>query len=99
MKQRCEIVPGIGLFFEKEEYSILGNENALQVIDDLMKYHKDIVFDVMGYCLGGYCVDEAVKGLLSLGAHVRILSDAVAAIGGQEGIEKSKQNLKGAEWI
>jgi len=60
---------------------------------------------VIGYCTGGYCVDAAVEGLLKTvsvqRANIRVLSYATAAIGGDEGMAKSKEALTalGAEWV
>lgn len=102
-----EAVDGkVGLYFEKEVYSLFDNPFAEPVLQSLKNKlggdWSDIQIDVMGYCLGGYCVDAAVEGCLKLTkAKVRVLSYATAAIGGGEGLEKSEKNLTslGAEWV
>ena len=104
-----EAVDGVGLYFEKEVYSLFDNplaEPVLQQIGRLLGGDwTRIQIDVMGYAAGGYCVDAAVKVLCkTLGsqrATVRVLSYAVAAIGGSAGMAKSKATLTsmGAEWV
>ena len=100
----------VALYFEKEVYSLFSNPFAaptLRAIVEELKFEdwKDVQIDVMGYCAGGYCVDAAVKGLFSMGgfqkANIRVLAYASAAIGGEEGMEKSRQELTelGAEWV
>ena len=66
---------------------------------------NEIQIDVIGFCTGGYCVDAAVEGLLKTiavnRARIRVLGYATAAIGGAEGMARSKQALTalGAEWV
>lgn len=105
-----EAVEGkIGLYFEKEVYSLFDNPFAMPVLNQIGNLlggdWNEIQIDVIGYCLGGYCVDAAVEGLLKTvsvqRANIRVLSYATAAIGGAEGMAKSKEALTalGAEWV
>lgn len=99
-----EALSGVGIFFEKEVYSLFSNPAAERVIAALvegMGGKDQVVFDVLGYCTGGYCVDAAVKGLLERGYQVRVLGGATAAIGGAQGQAKSKDELTalGATWL
>jgi len=105
-----EAVEGkIGLYFEKEVYSLFDNPFAMPVLSEIGNLlggdWNEIQIDVIGYCTGGYCVDAAVKGLLNTlavqRATIRVLSYATAAIGGAEGMAKSKEALTalGAEWV
>ncbi len=61
----------------------------------------EVRFDVVGYCTGGYCVDAAALGLVERGYRVRVLAYATAAIGGAEGLAKSREELsaRGVDWI
>jgi len=105
-----EAVEGkVGLYFEKEVYSLFDNPFALPVLSAIGNLlggdWNNIGIDVIGYCTGGYCVDAAVEGLLKTvsvqRANIRVLSYATAAIGGDEGMAKSKEALTalGAEWV
>lgn len=99
-----EALNGVGIFFEKEVYSLFSNPAATPVLEalvGLMGGKASVVFDVLGYCTGGYCVDAAVRGLLELGYRVRVLAFATAAIGGSEGEDKSRRELceLGAQWL
>ena len=98
-----EAMNGVGIYFEKEVYSLFSNPAATPVIAELVQRlgGPDAVrFDVIGYCTGGYCVDAAVHGLIAAGYRVRVLGDATAAIGGEEGATRSRHQLTaaGAEW-
>jgi len=103
------VVGKIGLYFEKEVYSLFDNPFALPVLQEIGLLlggdWNNIGIDVIGYCTVGYCVDAAVEGLLKTvsvqRANIRVLSYATAAIGGAEGMAKSKETLTalGAEWV
>lgn len=95
---------GVGVYFEKEVYSLFSNPAAEPVVTalvDSLGGPDDVVFDVLGYCTGGYCVDAAAQGLRERGYTVRVLSGATAAIGGADGQAKSKAELTaaGIEWV
>ncbi|MEM9455377.1 MAG: cysteine hydrolase family protein [Myxococcota bacterium] len=99
----AEALAGVGLYFEKEVYSLFSNPVAAPVIERLVERLGGaslVRFDVVGYCTGGYCVDAAVRGLLSQGYRVRVLAGATAAIGGVAGQAESRQQLtaSGAQW-
>ena len=94
---------GIGLFFEKEVYSLFSNPAAEPVIARLVEDlggPSKVRFDVLGYCTGGYCVDAAAKGLVERGYQVRVIAAATAAIGGDAGQASSAVALRaaGVEW-
>jgi len=106
------VVGKVGLYFEKEVYSLFDNPMAEPVLHEIgLQLGGDwdnIQIDVIGYCTGGYCVDAAVEGLLRAHAQtgiprasIRVLAYATAAIGGDEGMAKSKAELMalGAEWV
>ena len=95
---------GVGLYFEKEVYSLFSNPAAEAVVAalvDSLGGKDEVVFDVIGYCTGGYCVDAAAQGLRERGYTVRVHAAATAAIGGAQGQEKSKATLTaaGIDWI
>jgi len=97
----------VGMYFEKEVYSLFKNPMAdlvlLEIGNLLGGDWTKITIDVIGYATGGYCVDAAVEGLRSHFPQVpiRVLSYATAAIGGADGMAKSKAALTelGAEWV
>jgi len=98
-----EALAGVGLFFEKEVYSLFSNPAAAPVLEQLVARlggPSEVRFDVIGYCTGGYCVDAAARGLRSRGYRVRVLASATAAIGGVAGQAQSRQQLSasGVEW-
>jgi len=94
---------GVGLYFEKEVYSAFANPNAAgfleQLVDDLGGPDQ-VVFQVFGYCTGGFCVDGFVTGLLERGYRVQVVLDATAAIdtpdNGMNGMKQSKELLTAA---
>ncbi len=99
-----EAMQGVGLYFEKEVYSLFSNPAAEPVLEALVAAlggPGEVVFDIMGYCTGGYCVDAAALGLLERGYAVRVLASATAAIGGDDGARASRTTLSdaGAQWI
>ena len=99
----AEALAGVGLYFEKEVYSLFSNPTAAPVIAALvaaMGGADAVTFDVIGFCTGGYCVDAAAHGLAERGYRVRVLSAATAAIGGDEGAASSRTALtaKGIRW-
>jgi nicotinamidase/pyrazinamidase len=100
----AEAREGIGLYFEKEVYSLFSNPTAELVIARLVESlggPAAVLFEVIGYCTGGYCVDAAALGLLERGYRVRVLEAATAAIGGADGRARSRERLEGAgiEWV
>lgn len=100
----AEAREGVGLYFEKEVYSLFSNPVAELVIARLVESlggPAGVVFEVIGYCTGGYCVDAAALGLVERGYRVRVLHAATAAIGGEEGQARSRQQLEaaGVEWV
>lgn len=100
----AEAQGGVALYFEKEVYSLFSNPVAEPVIAALvaaMGGPDAVVFDVLGYCTGGYCVDAAAQGLVERGYNVRVLSAATAAIGGDTGAAASREALtaKGVQWV
>jgi nicotinamidase/pyrazinamidase len=100
----AEALAGVGVYFEKEVYSLFSNPAASPVIAALVEAMggADAVrFDVLGYCTGGYCVDAAARGLRERGYAVRVLGYATAAIGGSSAAERSATELRaaGVEWV
>ena len=100
----AEAREGVGLYFEKEVYSLFANPVAAPVIARLVESlggPAEVVFEVIGYCTGGYCVDAAALGLRERGYRARVLDAATAAIGGADGQARSRQQLEraGIEWI
>jgi nicotinamidase/pyrazinamidase len=100
----AEAREGVGLYFEKEVYSLFSNPTAEPVIAQLVETLGGpgaVCFDVIGYCTGGYCVDAAALGLRERGYAVRVLGAATAAIGGTAGQERSCDQLRaaGVEWV
>lgn len=100
----AEALDGVGLYFEKEVYSLFANPAAapvLRALVDRLGGSEAVRFDVIGYCTGGYCVDAAALGLARQGYPVRVLADATAAIGGAEGAQASQQTLEaaGVAWV
>jgi nicotinamidase/pyrazinamidase len=100
----AEARAGIGLYFEKEVYSLFSNPVAAPVVARLVEDlggPAAVCFDVIGYCTGGYCVDAAALGLRERGYRVRVLAAATAAIGGAQGQERSRERLvaAGIEWV
>ncbi len=98
-----EAMAGVGLYFEKEVYSLFSNPAAAPVLEQLVARlggAQEVRFDVIGYCTGGYCVDAAARGLVARGYRVRVLARATAAIGGVAGQAQSRQSLvgSGVEW-
>lgn len=100
----AEAREGVGLYFEKEVYSLFSNPTAEPVIARLVESLggvEAVVFEVIGYCTGGYCVDAAALGLRERGYRVRVLDAATAAIGGAEGQARSREQLEraGVQWV
>jgi len=98
-----EALDGVGIYFEKEVYSLFSNPAAELVIAALVRRmggRDAVAFDVVGYCTGGYCVDAAAAGLVERGYSVRVLAGATAAIGGDAGQAKSRETLiaQGVAW-
>lgn len=99
-----EALAGVGIYFEKEVYSLFDNPAAAAVVAALVQSMGGpdaVVFDVFGYCTGGYCVDAAARGLAERGYSVRVLSAATAPIGGPKGAEASRASLteQGVAWV
>jgi nicotinamidase/pyrazinamidase len=100
----AEAREGVGLYFEKEVYSLFSNPAAEPVIARLVESlggPAAVEFEVIGYCTGGYCVDAAALGLVERGYRARVLAAATAAIGGAEGQARSRDRLEraGIEWV
>ncbi|MGH1348225.1 MAG: cysteine hydrolase family protein [Nannocystales bacterium] len=100
----AEARSGVALYFEKEVYSLFDNPAATSVVAALVEAMGGtdaVVFDVFGYCTGGYCVDAAARGLAERGYSVRVLSAATAPIGGAQGAEASRVALTeaGVQWV
>lgn len=100
----AEARAGVGLYFEKEVYSLFSNPSAdavLRALVDSLGGADAVRFDVLGYCTGGYCVDAAALGLRERGWQVRVLAYATAPLGGAAGASKSASTLAmaGAQWI
>ncbi len=99
-----EALAGVGLYFEKEVYSLFDNPAAASVVAALVEAMGGpgaVLFDVIGYCTGGFCVDAAALGLAQRGYTVRVLSAATAPIGGHKGAESSRAALSaaGVLWV
>jgi len=78
-----EAVDGVGLFFEKEVYSLFANPNAETMIEALVAHlggKDEVTFQVFGYCLGKYCVDVAALKLREHGYNVQVVTDACQAL-------------------
>lgn len=95
---------GVGIYFEKEVYSLFSNpiaEPFLAALVASLGGRKAVEFDVIGYCTGGYCVDAAATGLVQRGYSVRVIGPATAAIGGVQGAALSRNALQaqGVRWL
>jgi nicotinamidase/pyrazinamidase len=100
----AEALAGVGVYFEKEVYSMFSNPTAAPVVEALVEAMggaDQVRFDVLGYCTGGYCVDAAAQGLHDRGFAVRVLGFATAAMGGNSAAERSATDLRasGVEWV
>jgi nicotinamidase/pyrazinamidase len=94
---------GVGLYFEKEVYSAFANPNAEAMIQALVADlggTEQVVFQVFGYCTGGFCVDAFAAGLAERGYTVQVVLDATAAIdtpdNAMDGVEFSRRTLQEA---
>ena len=97
---------GVGLYFEKEVYSLFSNPAAEPVVETLAREltaedPDGVVFDVIGYCTGGYCVDAAARELALRGHRVRIFGGATAPLGGDEGVATTRRLCAehGVQWL
>jgi nicotinamidase/pyrazinamidase len=100
----AEALAGVGLYFEKEVYSLFSNPAAEPVITRLVEAlggPAAVCFEVIGYCTGGYCVDAAALGLVERGYRVNVRAAATAAIGGTIGQAGSQERLAaaGVTWV
>lgn len=100
----AEARSGVGIYFEKEVYSLFSNPTAelfLAALVASLGGREAVEFDVIGYCTGGYCVDAAAIGLVQRGYSVRVIGAATAAIGGSEGAAQSRSTLEaqGVRWL
>jgi nicotinamidase/pyrazinamidase len=100
----AEAADGVGVYFEKEVYSLFANpaaERVLAALVDRLGGPAKVRFDVIGYCTGGYCVDAAAEGLRQRGWAVRVLADATAPLGGEAAQARTRAQLTalGVEWI
>merc|ERR1711907_500122 len=92
----AEVQSGVGTYFEKEVYSAFANPLAAPFIEQLVNDlggPENVTFQVFGYATGGFCVDAFASGLAGKGYKVQVILDATAAIGGEEGMEKTRQTL------
>lgn len=95
-----ESMDGIGLFFEKEVYTMFANPNAEKMIEALVNHlggKDNVTFQVFGYCCGGFCVDQAAMKLNELGYTVQVVLDACEAIDGvnaPDGMAYSKEQFE-----
>jgi len=99
----AEAQSGVGLYFEKEVYSAFANPNAAALIERLVDDlggKNSVVFQIFGYCTGGFCVDAFACGLAERGYRVEVILDATAAIdtpdNGMNGIAHSRDTLTAA---
>jgi len=100
----AEALSGVGVYFEKEVYSLFSNPASAPVIASLVEAMggpEAVRFDVLGYCTGGHCVDAVAHGLRERGYAVRVLAFATAALGGASAAERSATQLRadGVEWV
>ena len=82
-----EALKGVGLYFEKEVYSLFSNPNSGDFIAGLRdrmvaENENNVTFIVVGFCTGGFCCDQAALGLKEEGYNVAVVSDATQAIDG-----------------
>lgn len=99
-----EAISGVGIYFEKEVYSLFSNPVAEPILAELVERLggvDQVEFDVIGFCTGGYCVDAAALGLIERGYRVRVIAPATAPIGGEQGAASSRQTLveRGIQWV
>ncbi len=98
-----EAQSGVGLYFEKEVYSAFANPNAEALIGQLVADlggPGNVIFQVFGYCTGGFCVDAFALGLNERGYTVEVVIDATAAIdtpdNNLDGLAHSRTTLQDA---
>jgi len=94
---------GVALYFEKEVYGAFSNPNAAALIERLVSDlggPENVIFQVFGYCTGGFCVDGFALGLRDHGYQVQVVLDATAPINtpdnGMDGRSHSETTLKAA---
>jgi nicotinamidase-related amidase len=92
----ADVRGGAGVYFKKAVDSAYPNPNCkamlAQPVEDLGG-RSNVTFQVFGYCTGGYCVDGFAEGLCADGYNVEVILDATVAIGGKDGMEKSRVAL------
>jgi nicotinamidase/pyrazinamidase len=85
------------IIFEKQQFDVfIGNRHARAILRVLLEPYRDIV--VYGV-FTEVCVDQAVTGLLGLGAQVHVVSDAIADIGADADAVRKKWRDAGVDFI
>lgn len=104
----AEAIDGkVGLYFEKEVYSLFSNpfaSLAVEAIVERLGGPSEVIFDVIGYCTGQtadgnfFCVGSAAAELAQKGYKVRILANATAPLMNLDPFMEAITKL-GVEWV